>query len=155
MNRIGDYIEQNKPESERQHTISHTRNLGVCVCVCVGVMVKARRQKGFSNFKQDVCEPQTGLDWGVGVSKEPKILQGFSWVFFQRELHSSLPCVLSLLLTPVTLSKSFQRLAALCCGIECPLEARQPVLTQHLRAARQTSQAGRGNFNGIADADAS
>lgn len=29
------------------------------------------------------------------------------------------------------------------------------MLTQHLRAARQTSQAGWGNFNGTADADAS
>lgn len=29
------------------------------------------------------------------------------------------------------------------------------MLTQHLRAARQTSQAGWGNFNGIADDDAS
>lgn len=77
------------------------------------------KKESVFNFQQELHGPQIG-------SRGPRNLNSFSWVFLEEEFHSTLSCLPYLLFLPSVSSDSdskwFQRLAALCCGIECPLK---------------------------------
>lgn len=88
---------------------------------------ESQKKERVFNFQQELHGPQIA----PRGQRDQKLFRFFLECLFRR----GIPFHLVMPDSGDSDSTCFQRLAALCCGPECPLKGQAAVLTQHLRAA--------------------